>query len=71
MAILQWPASGDKYSLGCAVEVMYVTAVAAGQSQQFYPGVGIFNWHYPSSLLLGSYNTPYAGNTRLRVCKAC
>jgi hypothetical protein len=23
--------------------------VAAGQSQQFYSGVGIFNWHYPSS----------------------
>jgi hypothetical protein len=29
----------------------YVTAVAAGQSQRFYPGVGVgvFNWHYPSS----------------------
>jgi hypothetical protein len=26
-----------------------VTAVAAGQSQRFYSGVGIFNWHYLSS----------------------
>jgi hypothetical protein len=23
----------------------YVTAVAAGQSQRLYPGVGIFNWY--------------------------
>ena len=43
MAISQWPASGHQHSLGCTVEVMYVTAVAAGQSQQFDPGVGIFN----------------------------
>ena len=29
----------------------YVTAVAAGQSQRFYSGVGIFNfnWYYLSS----------------------
>jgi hypothetical protein len=27
----------------------YVTAVAAGQSQRFYSGVGIFNWRYLSS----------------------
>jgi hypothetical protein len=27
----------------------YVTAVAAGQSQRFYSGVGIFNWCYLSS----------------------
>jgi hypothetical protein len=27
----------------------YVTAVAAGQSQRLYSGVGIFNWHYLSS----------------------
>ena len=27
----------------------YVTAVAVGQSQRFYSGVGIFNWYYLSS----------------------
>jgi hypothetical protein len=27
----------------------YVTAVAAGKSQRFYSGVGIFNWYYLSS----------------------
>jgi hypothetical protein len=27
----------------------YVTAVAAGESQRFYSGVGIFYWHYLSS----------------------
>jgi hypothetical protein len=27
----------------------YVTAVAAGQSQRFCSGVGIFNWYYLSS----------------------
>jgi hypothetical protein len=27
----------------------YVTAVAAGQIQRFYSGVGIFNWYYLSS----------------------
>ena len=27
----------------------YVTAVATGQSQRFYSGVGIFNWYYLSS----------------------
>ena len=26
-----------------------VTAAAAGKSQRFYSGVGIFNWYYPSS----------------------
>ena len=31
------------------VTVIYVTAVAAGQSQRFYSGVGIFNWYYLSS----------------------
>jgi hypothetical protein len=35
----------------------YVTAVAAGQSQRFYSGVGIFNWYYlssPPQILRGS-----------------
>jgi hypothetical protein len=27
----------------------YVTAVAAGQSQRFYSGVGFFGWYYLSS----------------------
>jgi hypothetical protein len=27
----------------------YVTAVAVGQSQRLYSGVGLFNWHYLSS----------------------
>jgi hypothetical protein len=27
----------------------YVTAVAVGQSQPLYSGVGIFNWYYLSS----------------------
>ena len=38
--------NGHKYPFGCNV---YVTAVAAGQSQRFYSGVGIFNWYYLSS----------------------
>jgi hypothetical protein len=32
--------SGVQYSSG------YVTAVAAGQSQRFYSGVGTFNWYW-------------------------
>jgi hypothetical protein len=38
--------NGHKCPFGCSG---YVTAVAAGQSQRLYSGVGIFNWHYPSS----------------------
>jgi hypothetical protein len=38
--------NGQKYPFGCNG---YVTAVAAGQSQRFYSGVGIFNWYYLSS----------------------
>jgi hypothetical protein len=48
------------FSSGCFLLGMYkipqmfgcngcVTAVAAGQSQRFYSGVGIFNWYYLSS----------------------
>jgi hypothetical protein len=29
--------------------MQWVTAVAAGQIQRFYSGVGIFNWHHLSS----------------------
>jgi hypothetical protein len=38
--------NGCKRPFGCDG---YVTAVAAGQSQRFYSGVGIFNWYYLSS----------------------
>ena len=40
--------NGKKRPFGCKC---YVTAVAAGQSQQPYSDVGIFsfNWHYLSS----------------------
>jgi hypothetical protein len=36
----------------------YVIVVAAGQSQQFYSGVGTFNWYYlssPPQILHGSW----------------
>jgi hypothetical protein len=42
-------------SVRSGATAMYVTAVAAGQSQRFYSGVGIFNWHYlgsPPQILL-------------------
>ena len=39
--------NGRKCPFGCNG---YVTAVAAGQSQQLCSGVGIFHWHYLSSL---------------------
>ena len=35
----------------------YATAVAVGQSQRLYSGVGMFNWYYLSSTQ-GSYRTP-------------
>ena len=38
--------NGHKYPFGCNG---YVTTVAAGQSQRFYHGVGIFIWYYLSS----------------------
>jgi hypothetical protein len=38
--------NGHKCPFGCNG---YVTAVAAGQSQRFYSGMGIFNWYYLSS----------------------
>jgi hypothetical protein len=44
---MQWPfPNGHKCPFGYSG---YVTAVAAGQSQRFYSGVGIFNWYYLSS----------------------
>jgi hypothetical protein len=44
---MYWPfPNGHKCPFGCNG---YVTAVAAGQSQRFYSGVGIFNWYYLSS----------------------
>jgi hypothetical protein len=48
-----WPfPNGHNYPFGCSG---YVTAVAAGQSQLFYSGVGIFSWRYlslPPQILL-------------------
>jgi hypothetical protein len=38
--------NGKKCPFGCNG---YVTAVAVGQSQRLYSGVGIFNWYYLSS----------------------
>jgi hypothetical protein len=38
--------NGHKCPFGCNG---YVTALAAGQSQRVYSGVGIFNWYYLSS----------------------
>jgi hypothetical protein len=38
--------NGEKYPFGCSG---YVTAVAAGQSQRFYSGVGMSDWYYLSS----------------------
>jgi hypothetical protein len=38
--------NGHKCPFGCGG---CVTAVAAGQSQRFYSGVGIFNWYNLSS----------------------
>jgi hypothetical protein len=38
--------NGYKFPLGCNG---YVTAVAAGQSQRLYSGVGVFHWCYLSS----------------------
>jgi hypothetical protein len=38
--------NGHKCPFGCKG---CVTAVAAGKSQRFYSGVGIFSWHYLSS----------------------
>ena len=38
--------NGHKCPFGCND---HVTAVAAGQSQRYYSGVGIFNWYYLSS----------------------
>jgi hypothetical protein len=46
--------NGHKCPFGCNG---YVTAVAAGQSQRFYSGVGIFSWYYlssPPQILRGS-----------------
>jgi hypothetical protein len=40
--------TGARSGVTCSGYVT-VTAVAAGQSQRFYSGVGIFNWHYLSS----------------------
>jgi hypothetical protein len=45
--------NGHKCPFGCNG---FVTAVAAGQSQRFYSGVGIFNWYYlslPPQILRG------------------
>ena len=43
--------SPTEKSVRSGVTIMYVTAVAvaAGQIQRFYSGVGIFNWYYLSS----------------------
>jgi hypothetical protein len=44
---------GYKCPFGCNG---YVTAVAAGQRQRLYSGVGIFNWYYlsvPPQILRG------------------
>jgi hypothetical protein len=38
--------NGHKCPFGCNG---HVTAVAVGQSQRLYSGVGIFNWYYLSS----------------------
>jgi hypothetical protein len=38
--------NGNNRRFGCSG---YVTAVAAGQSQRLYSGVGIFDWYYLSS----------------------
>jgi hypothetical protein len=40
--------NGQKYPFGCNGYVTAV-AVAVGQSQRLYSGVGIFNWYYLSS----------------------
>jgi hypothetical protein len=36
---------------GVTVIIPTVTAVAAGQSQRLYSGMGIFNWYYLSSYI--------------------
>jgi hypothetical protein len=44
--------NGNKCPFGCSgYDIGYATAVAvaAGQSQRFYSGVGIFDWYYLSS----------------------
>jgi hypothetical protein len=41
--------NGHRCLFGCNGYCIYVTAVAAGQSQRFYSGVGIFSWRYLSS----------------------
>jgi hypothetical protein len=68
--------NGHKCLFGCNG---YVTAVAAGQSQRLYSGVGIFSWYNPISppqilrcsgvhletrgLISGTYNGNIYGGT--------
>jgi hypothetical protein len=47
-AIPQRPAGTVKVSVR-VYNNGHLMAVAAGQSQRVYSGVGIFNWYYPSS----------------------
>jgi hypothetical protein len=56
--------NGQNFPFGCNG---YVTAVAAGQSQRVYSGVGIFNWGIISVRLLRSCVSRWSTSPRIKV----
>jgi hypothetical protein len=61
--------NGHKCPLGCAGTgngYVAATAMAAGQSQRFYPGMGILNWYYLNLQFASLDLTSPRARTRMR-----